>query len=235
MNAKGEGTEPLLGIAGTWQSLRATGTDWRHHARHLEAFERASVPPSGIGVTTVTARFESAAAKPSESLHPWLLWIEKPELKRAEFVVGEELWTVAFRGDRWWSWSPSRGALSNEERPNHHHGAGPSDALLTADRLPGALHMEEVSRGRVLGRDVVHLRGAPRSVRTADDFRLVNALHPFGRGGDEYLFTLDAEQGVLLRSEARMAGEACRIIEVVEIAFDVSFAVDAFAPPLDRR
>lgn len=228
VKANDEGADPLLGIAGTWHSLRATGTEWRHHSRLLEAFERGSTPPDGIGVTTFTARHESAVEQPSESLDPWLLWVEKPDRKRAEFIVGDELWTVAFRGDQWWSWSPSRGARTNEGRTNFHHGAGPSEGLLKSDLLSRALHMEEVSREMVLGRDVVHLRGSPRTVRTADDFRMSNALHPFGLGGDEYLFALDAEQGVLLRSEARTAGKPFRIIEMAEIAFNVSFAADAF-------
>lgn len=199
--------EPLLGIVGRWHSLRTTGTEWRHHSRLTEAFERASIPPEGIGVTSVIARHTSALEAPSESREPWLLWIEKPDRKRAEFMVGAELWTVVFRGERWWSWSPSRGSNTNEGRPNFRHGGGPSEGLLTTNLLSRALHLEEVSRGTLLGRHVVHLRGSPRAIRTADDFQtMTQALHPFGKGADEYLFALDVEEGVLLRSEARTAG-----------------------------
>ena len=236
VKVNGEDAEPMLGIAGGWDSLRATGTEWRHHARDLEAFERGSTPPDGIGVAIFRARHESAVESPSETREPWLLWIEKPDLKRAEFMVGAELWTVVFHGDDWWSWSPSRGSRSNNGRTNYTHGAGPSEGLLTTDLLPRALDLEEVSRGTLLGRDVIHVRGSPRPVATAEDFRLMSeALHPFGLGGDEYLFALDGEHGVLLRSEARAAGSPFRIIEVADIAFNVPFPTDAFVihPPTE--
>ena len=148
---------------------------------------------------------------PTESEEPWALWIEKPDLKRAEFMVGSDRLTVVFRGEDWWSWSASRGARSNEGRTNYHHGAGPSEGLLQTRLLPRALQLEELSRGSVLGRDLIHLRGSPRTPTTADDFRLMNgSLHPLGLGADEYLLALDAEQGVLLRAEARSAGAPFR-------------------------
>jgi hypothetical protein len=124
--------------------------------------------------------------------------------------------------------------IPNHGRTTFGHGAGPSEGLLQTDLLSRALHLEEISRGTLLGRDVVHLRGSPRAIRTVDDFRLMSeALHPFGVGADEYLFALDGEQGVLLRSEARTVGAPFRIIETAEIAFNVSFAADAFVidPP----
>jgi hypothetical protein len=232
----GEDAEPLLGIAGSWHSLRSTGTEWRHHARLLEAFERGSIPADGIGVTTLSVRDNSALAAPSESREPWLLWIDKPDLKRAEFMVGVELLTVVFHGDHWRSWSPSRGTHTNDGRTNFGHGAGPSEGLLNTHLLSRALHLKEVSRGTLLGRDVIHLRGSPTAIRTADDFRIMSkALHPFGLGADEYLFALDDEQGVLLRSEARTASVPFRIIEMAEIAFNVPFPTDAFVsdPPAE--
>ena len=229
-----EGGEPLLGIAGRWHSLRASGTEWRHHERLTDAFERGLIQPEGIAVTTVSARDLSVLEGPSESTEPWLLWIEKPGRKRAEFMVGTELHTVVFRGNGWWSWSPSRGSHTNEGRPNYGHGSGPCEGLLKTNLLSRALHLEEVSSGTVLGRDAVHLRGLPRTVTTARDFFLMSqALHPFGTGADEYLFALDVEEGVLLRSEARTAGNPFLIIEMDEIAFNVPFAADAFVldPP----
>lgn len=236
MSVNDERGEPLLGVAGSWHSLRATGTEWRHHARLTEAFDRGSTPPDGVRVTVVRARHESALASPSESREPWLLWIDKPDRKRAEFMVGDDLWTVVFRGDHWWNWSPARGVNTNEGRPNYGHGIGPSEGLLKTDLLTRALRVEEVSRGTLIGRDVIHLRGVPRTVRTADEhFLTSNALHPLGLGADEYLLALDAEEGVLLRSEARTVGEPFRMIEMSDIAFNVPFAADSFVikPPAE--
>ena len=228
--------EPLLGIVGRWHSLRAAGTEWRHHDRLTEAFERGSTPPDGVGVTFIRARHVSALPEPSESREPWLLWIDKPDRKRAEFMVGDELQTVVFRGDHWWSWSRSRGIHTNDGRTNYGHGIGPSEGLLKTDLLSRALRVEEVSRGTLVDRDVLHLRGLPRTIGTADEhFVMTQALHPFGLGADEYLFALDAEEGVLLRSEARTVGAPFRIVEMSEIAFNVPFAADAFVikPPTE--
>lgn len=236
MEVNDESGEPLLGIEGSWHSLRAAGTEWRHHARLTEAFERGSTPPDGVGVTFVRARHVSASPEPSESREPWLLWIDKPDRRRAEFKVGDELLTVVFRGDHWWSWSRSRGTHTNDGRTGYGHGTGPSEGLLKTDPLSRALRVEEVSRGTLVGRNVIHLRGLPRSIGTAHEhFLMTKALHPFGLGADEYLFALDAEEGVLLRSEARTVGAPFLIIEMSEIAFNVSFAADAFVinPPAE--
>jgi outer membrane lipoprotein-sorting protein len=224
-----ERSEPLLGIAGTWHTFRASGTEWRHHARLAEAFERGGTPPPGAGIATVSARLSSDVPGPSESEEPWSLWIEKPDLKRAEFMVGGERCTVVFRGDYWWSWSASRGAQSNDGRTNYSHGEGPSAGLVQSALLPRALQVAEISRGSLLGRDVIHLRGSPRTPTTAEDFRLMTrSLHPLGLGADEYLLAVDAEQGVLLRSEARTAGAGFLVLEMTEIAFDEHFDSQTF-------
>jgi outer membrane lipoprotein-sorting protein len=224
-----ERSEPLLGIVGSWRTLQARGTEWRHHARLTEAFERGGTPPPGSGIATFRTRHSPDEPGPTESVEPWSLWIEKPDLKRAEFMVGSERWTVVFRGDYWWSWSPSRGARTNEGRSNYHHGEGPSEGLLQAALLPRALQVEQLSRGNVLGRDVIQLRGSPRTPTTAEDFRLMTgSLHPLGLGADEYLLALDAEQGVLLRSEARTKGAPFLVLEMTEIAFDARFDAQTF-------
>lgn len=155
--------KPLLGIVGRWHSLRATGTEWRHHERLTDAFERGSTPPDGVGVTFIRARYVSALPEPSESRELWLLWIDKPDRKRAEFTVGDELVRVVFRGDHWWSWSHLRGIHTNDGRTDYGHGIGPSEGLLKTDLLSRALRVEEISRGTLVGRDVIHLRGSPRT------------------------------------------------------------------------
>ena len=135
MKVNYERGEPLLGIVGRWHSLRSAGTERRHHDRLTEAFERGSTPPDGVGVTFIRARHVSALPEPSESRKPWLLWIDKPDRKRAEFMVGDELQTVVFRGDHWWSRSQSRGVHTNYGRTNYGHGLGPSEGMLKTDLL----------------------------------------------------------------------------------------------------
>jgi hypothetical protein len=224
-----EGVESLLGIGGRWRTLHASGLEWRHHAHHLEAFERGATAPPDIGVASFTVRFSSDLPEPDESEESWALWIEKPDLKRAEFSVGGELVTVVFRGDYWWSWSRLRGASTNDGRTNSTHGAGPSEGLLSAQLLPGVLQLEELPRSTFLGREVITLRGLPRTITTADDHRrMMNALHVLGLGADEYLLALDAEHGVLLRSEARIAGEAFCVLEMTQVSFDAKLDADTW-------
>lgn len=45
---------------------------------------------------------------------------------------------------------------------------------------------------------------------------------------------VDAERGVLLRSEARIGDKPLRIIEMETVAFDEEMGEDVFAPPTDR-
>src|SRR5580704_15572710 len=63
-----------------------------------------------------------------------------------------------------------------------------------------------------------------------DAFRMMQALHPMGLGADEYRFALDAQQGVLLRSEARRANRPFLVLEMTEVRFDEHFDADMFAP-----
>jgi outer membrane lipoprotein-sorting protein len=50
---------------------------------------------------------------------------------------------------------------------------------------------------------------------------------------DELLLTVDAQRGVLLRTEARLAGTSYRIVEMDEVSFDEEFGPEVFAihPP----
>jgi outer membrane lipoprotein-sorting protein len=226
-----DGGEAVLGITGTWHTLHASGVEWRHHARLLEAFEIGTTPPPGSSGESVRISSSSGSPGPDEGNQPWSIWIERPTLKRAEFMVGDESVIVIFHGHTWWSWSPSRGAHDNIGRIRDTHGLGPSTGLLETQLLSRSLHLKELSRGTMLGRDVIHLRGSPRATITGHDhFRMMQALHPMGLGADEYRFALDAQQGVLLRSEARRASRPFLVLEMTEVRFDEHFDADMFAP-----
>ena len=54
-------------------------------------------------------------------------------------------------------------------------------------------------------------------------------LNGLGIGADEYVLAVDAQQGVLLRSEARLHAHPFKVIEMTEVAFDVDIPADTFA------
>jgi outer membrane lipoprotein-sorting protein len=54
------------------------------------------------------------------------------------------------------------------------------------------------------------------------------AQSELGRGADEHLLHIDAERGVILRSEARLEGRPFRIIEMEQISFDERFPDETF-------
>ena len=53
-------------------------------------------------------------------------------------------------------------------------------------------------------------------------------LEPFGEGADDYLLSVDAEVGVILRLASRLRGEEFDVFEVLDIAFDEAFAEGTF-------
>jgi hypothetical protein len=55
-----------------------------------------------------------------------------------------------------------------------------------------------------------------------------------GTGADLYKLTVDAEIGILLRSQAEFEGHAFRAIQVDEIAVNERFDVAVFDPDLLR-
>jgi hypothetical protein len=53
-------------------------------------------------------------------------------------------------------------------------------------------------------------------------------LEPFQEGADDYLLSVDAEVGVILRVASRLRGEKFEVFEVLDIAFDEVFAEGTF-------
>jgi hypothetical protein len=53
-------------------------------------------------------------------------------------------------------------------------------------------------------------------------------LEPFQEGADDYLLSVDAEVGVILRLASRLRGEEFDVFEVLDIAFDEALAEGTF-------
>lgn len=200
----------LSDSASRWRSLRAAGREWRHEARLHQAFRRGT-PPGAVTIESV------GPPVPDEREERWSVWIEQPGRRRAEFAVGTETVVVVFHGHTWWSWAPMLGARTNGGRRNSGHGVGPSQGLIETALLPPAFRFEWIGEERCLERAALLVRAVPAPL---DGPTPSLAHHVLGTGADEHLLTIDAERGMLLRAEARSAGEPFRVIEMTEVAFD---------------
>ena len=58
-------------------------------------------------------------------------------------------------------------------------------------------------------------------------------LEPFGEGADDYLLSVDAEIGVILRLASRLRDEEYDVFEVSDVAFDEEFAEGTFRLELE--
>jgi outer membrane lipoprotein-sorting protein len=115
--------------------------------------------------------------------------------------------------------------MTNSGDTNHRHGFGPAATLVDAAALLSALRLQFLGTDTLLGRDVFRIRGLPRA-RTSHqpDY----GLHELGMGADDYMLGVDAERGVLLRTEARVREQPFIVIEITEVEFDVDLPPETF-------
>jgi outer membrane lipoprotein-sorting protein len=232
MGDLGDVLELLHDAEPRWTTLRAEGRMWRHNPRASEAFERhfaaleASEPPGSVARLTATyTPDESHPPIPDETEDHWRLWIERGGRTRSEHAFGSESIAVVIDGPTWWSWSPRMGGLTNRGAANHNHGIGPAEALIDTPRLLSALRLEFLGEDTLLGRRVLRIRGLPRA-RLGHESD--HGMHNFAVGADDYLFSIDAERGVLLRGEARFREQPFVVIEMTEVEFDADLPAELF-------
>jgi hypothetical protein len=211
-----------------WTTLRLEGHEWRH----LETFGRAwehnvkQLRRSGAAsVHSIALKRSDGREAAAESRENWRVWLAKPDKSRTEFQVGDDTVTGLFIGRHWWSWSPSRGFMSNNGAPNHGHGFGPAEALIDPARHLASLQLGDVAMARFLERHAFQVTALPR---TDDEHAFSRTFHTLGTGADLYKLVVDAEVGVLLRTEADFRGDAFRVIEVDDISVNEPFSDATF-------
>jgi outer membrane lipoprotein-sorting protein len=214
-----------------WDSLRIAGHEWRH----LETFDRAwqrhvSELRRSRTVSVMTTLFQKAgdSTPPQETREEWRLWLAKPDRIRTHFQVGDAMVTAVFIGDHWWSWSPY-GFKANDGAPNSRHGLGPGEALIYPESHLPFLQMRMDGRADFLSRPAHLVTALPRADE-AHDFDL--AFHKLGLGADGYKLVVDAQTGILLRSEAQLEGDAFRVVEVDELTVNEHLDESLFDPNL---
>jgi outer membrane lipoprotein-sorting protein len=213
-----------------WKTLRAVGREWRHNLLLAEVSERhfaavqAGQPP-GTAFQIIGYGPDGRSSLPDESEDPWRLWLEHDGRRRVEYSQGAAVITVVFDGPTWWSWSPDVAARTNGGLHNHQHGSGPSETLIDSSALLSALRLQFVGSDTLRGRDIFRVRGLPRA-RSAHEPNHI--LYGLGADADDYMISVDAERGVVLRSEARLREEPFAVIEMTEMEFDVDLPPATF-------
>jgi hypothetical protein len=190
--------------------VRLSGREWIHVARSALAFEDWRRRTEGGNYVGTKPR-----ADVPEVLETRLrYWAEG-----ACFREERDSLTIVCDGERTWTWTPEAGAVVA------NRGASSELDLLHPLALVLAFELEPFGTADVAGRAALAVRARPR-----DD---ASRMHSLGLGADELELVVDAERGILLRTEARHGSEAFRVLEVEEIAFDEGLPPNTFVfePP----
>ena len=186
--------------------------------------QRAADQHRSHGVAVIETRRSPTGEPP-----PWetitRAWIDRTaESSRTESTGPHgELLTVR-RGPQWWSYTPHSGSMSNESEPQVQSGGTEQlDVLLDPSPLLAAFDFSLRGRTAVAGRPALEVVALPRP----PDFHFGFGPH-LGYGADNVVLAVDEERGVVLRSEARLDDRPFAVYEVIEVAFDESFADDVF-------
>ena len=225
-----------------WRTLRAEGFEWTDPELFETAFgkgfeatgsasgSRRSKPPSETRSARGAVGVRPASARNSRSFNTtstWKVWIERPDRFRSEVPAGAGVVSTVWHGDAWWSLSPEGERRSSDGQANAKHAKGPSELLVETQVLLGTLMFEDSAEASLLGRDVLQVRAKPRAQPRLR--RLT--LRGLGIGADDYVLSVDAERGIVLRSEARLSEQSFKVIEMTAVSFDITLPSEIFAPP----
>jgi hypothetical protein len=95
------------------------------------------------------------------------------------------------------------------------------------------VELDVIGRSTFLGRPALQVAARPAVAGPWDEeaFHQRFALHSLGSGADDYVLVVDEERGIVLRAEARLAGEPFRVVEIEQVAFDQPLPAGTFDHP----
>jgi hypothetical protein len=222
--------ELLYSSDSRWRTLRAEGTEWRNHTLLQEAWDIQIHRRHGSGHgRSHVFRAVSDSPGPEEATESWKLWIS-PRFTRAQFPVGRDVVDVVYEGSTWRSVSNGR-ARTNSGDASHSHGLGWGEDLIRTRRYIPFLEFQEIQEVVFNGRDAIVAEAVPG---WTEEFESGRVLHGLVIGDpDKVALTVDADRGVILRTEARLGGVPYRTVEMTDVRFDEEFEADAFTinPP----
>jgi hypothetical protein len=198
----------------SFHTFRARYRIWRDHPRADATFLNASGPRVRRFITEGENGQRAAE-------HSVCLWRATPNRARVEYVGAERDGAYGIRvGDRWWSWDPRVGPLSNSDRPDVVSGIGHElGSLLDPTLLLAALRFHPGTRGRWADRPTLVVDATPRP-EVESGPRRYSALHDLGIGAERYTFSFDAERGLVLAAQAFAGDECFQSVEALDVAFD---------------
>ena len=159
---------------------------------------------------------------PDEIVVTSRVWVEGARYRAETEQQGHASVTVS-DGEQVWHWNPSMGAVV--------HDAGNStsgwDVILDPRELLAAGDLEPAGHREVIGRDALVVEGR---VPAGEPFRPFDSLR---LGTTDFELLVDAERGVVLRTEARLDGRPFHVRELLEVAFDEPLPDETFVyePP----
>ncbi len=228
MSEVAELLELLHGAGDRWHTVRLVMRRWGHRGRAGDAMRRYADRRAARGRSSGTA-FGIWGGE--EGPPTWEMvtraWVDRPgDRKRVETSGPHDDRLTVTTGALWWSYSPQSGALSNELSPEVHGGnGGDFEWMLEPSSLLPALDFALTGSGttELAGRLALTAVATPRP----EDPRRGFATHII-HGADEVFLAVDAERGVVLRSESRIGGEPFTLFEMDEVTFDEELPDERF-------
>ena len=225
----------LFGARERFRSVRATVRHRRHGDLATEAINRYVEYGFRHGILSNfnPPYYEPRYRKYEDSEEVSRLWHERPDRWRQEadapnasgttyrVVDGKGPWWF-YKPPDWADWSPTN---SGEFSP---------DRELSGLLDPYEMRYNEVRYSIVGTGPMTFGSGTAVSVRETIEAQAeaiswdYAPLEPFEAGADDYLLSVDAEVGVVLRLASRLRGEEFDVYEVLDIAFDEAFPEDTF-------
>jgi hypothetical protein len=225
----------LFGARGRYSSVRATVCHFRRGVLATEAINRYVEYGfrNNILSNLDPPYFEPRYREYGDLEEVSRLWHERPGRWRQQTDPSDgsgTVYRVADGAGTWWyfkppdwaDWSPTNG------------GEFSPDGELSGLLDPYELRYNELDY-RILGTGTP-TRGQGSTVDKRESLEVraeavswdYAPLQPFEDGADDYLLSVDAESGIILRLASRLRGEEYDVFEVSEIAFDEKFAEGTF-------
>lgn len=155
------------------------------------------------------------------------LWHERPDRWRQETESSDQpgiTYRVANGQGPWWFYQPPDWADYSPANPNGEFSPDEEFACLLDPfrvRYGFECTLKIVGEAYVTGRNTVEVEAKAISWDYAPH-------GPFWDGADDYLMSVDAEIGVILRFASRLRGAECDSFEITELVFDETFPEDTF-------
>jgi outer membrane lipoprotein-sorting protein len=225
MSELGDLLELLHGASQRWQTIRLVVRRWGDSDVSGAAIRRAAEQQRARGTASIVSARGTRGDDPTwESTTR--AWLDRPNDRARTETDGPHGPRLAVQvGDRWWSYTPGTGSISNESEPETRGGATVEvEWLVDPSPLVAAFDFTPTGSIERAGRLALAAVAVPRPL----DPRFGVGAPFVGAGADEVLLAVDRERGVVLQSEARLEGRPFARSEVLDVAFDVPFADDVF-------